>query len=83
MAKKRYRSGNGLIKGGTINRRSFLKKITAVLGGMTLVNWGLFPFKGVGASMHGGNTSNNQKKLIFIAIDALHPKRVGPTHWMG
>ena len=74
MAKKRYGSGNGLTQGGTINRRSFLKKITTVLGGMTLLNWGLFPFRGAGASMQGGNTSRNQEKLIFIAIDALHPK---------
>ena len=51
MAKKRYGSGNGLTQGGTINRRSFLKKITTVLGGMTLLNWGLFPFSGAGASM--------------------------------
>ena len=37
------------------------------------MNWGLFPFKGAGASMPGGNAVNNQKKLIFIAIDTLHP----------
>ena len=57
-----------------IDRRSFLKKITAALGGMTLMSWGLFPFKGLGASMSGGDTGNNKEKLIFIAIDALHPK---------
>jgi hypothetical protein len=57
-----------------IGRRSFLKKVTAALGGMTLMSWGLFPFKGLGASMPGGNAGNTKEKLIFIAIDALHPK---------
>ena len=57
-----------------IGRRSFLKNVTASLGGITLMNWGLFPFKDAVASILGGNTGNNQEKLIFIAIDALHPK---------
>lgn len=57
-----------------IGRRSFLKNLTASLGGITLMNWGLFPFKDALASILGGNTGNNQEKLIFIAIDALHPK---------
>jgi len=34
----------------------------------------LFPFKDALASILGGNKGNNQEKLIFIAIDALHPK---------
>ena len=57
-----------------IGRRSFLKNVTAYLGGITLMNWGLFPFKNAVASILGGNKDNNQEKLIFIAIDALHPK---------
>ena len=32
------------------------------------MNWGLFPMRSL------GNTSNNQERLIFIAIDALNPK---------
>jgi predicted AlkP superfamily pyrophosphatase or phosphodiesterase len=74
MAKKKHTRDNGFTTEETINRRSFLKKITAALGGMTLMNLGLFPFKGAGASMPGGNPGNNKEKLIFIAIDALHPK---------
>jgi predicted AlkP superfamily pyrophosphatase or phosphodiesterase len=57
-----------------IGRRSFLKKVTALLSGITLMNWDLFPFKGAMASILGENKGNNQEKLIFIAIDALHPK---------
>jgi predicted AlkP superfamily pyrophosphatase or phosphodiesterase len=41
---------------------------------MTLINGGLFPIKGAWASTLNGNKGNNQEKLIFIAIDALHPK---------
>lgn len=51
-----------------MGRRSFLKRIAAVLGGATLLNWGMFPGMGTGASAPG------REKLIFIAIDALHPK---------
>jgi predicted AlkP superfamily pyrophosphatase or phosphodiesterase len=57
-----------------IGRRSFLRKFTTLLSGITLMNWGLFPFKNAVASILGGNKGNNQEKLIFIAIDALHPK---------
>jgi hypothetical protein len=64
---------NRLIK-EQIGRRSFLRKFTTLLGGITLMNWGLFPFKDAVASLLGGNKGNNQEKLIFIAIDALHPK---------
>jgi predicted AlkP superfamily pyrophosphatase or phosphodiesterase len=56
-----------------LGRRSFLKKVTALLGGITIMNWGLFPIKGAWASILGGN-KGSQEKLIFIAIDALHPK---------
>jgi hypothetical protein len=57
-----------------IGRRSFLKKVTAFLGGLTLMNWVTFPIKAAMASILGENKGNNQEKLIFIAIDALHPK---------
>lgn len=57
-----------------IGRRSFLKKVTALLGGITIMNRGLFPVKSAWASILEGNKGSNQEKLIFIAIDALHPK---------
>jgi predicted AlkP superfamily pyrophosphatase or phosphodiesterase len=57
-----------------IERRSFIKKLTALLGGITFMNLGLFPMKVKGASLPAGNSADNRKKLIFIAIDALHPK---------
>ena len=28
-----------------LGRRSFLKKVTALLGGITMMNWGLFPYQ--------------------------------------
>ncbi len=57
-----------------LGRRSFLKKVTALLGGITIMNWSLFPVKSAWASILGTNKGNDQEKLIFIAIDALHPK---------
>ncbi len=65
--------GNNFIK-NQIGRRSFLKKVTAFLSGMAVMNWSLFPFKSAMASILG---NNNQRKLIFIAIDGLHPKYLG------
>ncbi|MGD0278545.1 MAG: alkaline phosphatase family protein [Smithella sp.] len=65
--------GNSFIK-NRIGRRSFLKTVTAFLGGITVMNWSLFPFKGAAASILG---NNNQRKLIFVAIDGLHPKYLG------
>lgn len=56
-----------------IDRRSFLKKTSAVLGGMTVMNL-LVPFKSAWASVSGVQQSHHPKKLIFIAIDGLHPK---------
>jgi len=64
---------NNFIK-NQIGRRSFLNKVTALMGGITLMNCGLFPFKDALASVLGGSEGDNQEKLIFIAIDALHPK---------
>ena len=57
-----------------IGRRSFLQKVTALLGGITIMNWGSFPIKDAWASILGANAGTDHKKLIFIAIDALHPK---------
>ena len=51
-------------------RRSFLKNVASVLGGITLMNWSIFPFRNASASV----PDDQKKKLIFIAIDALHPK---------
>ena len=66
-------TGNNCTK-EQIGRRSFLRKFTTLLGGITIMNWGLFSIKDAVASVLGGNKGNNQEKLIFIAIDALHPK---------
>jgi hypothetical protein len=74
MARKRSMTSKQLTVNTQLGRRSFLKKITAALGGMTLMGWGMFPFKVLGASMPGGDPGNSREKLIFIAIDALHPK---------
>ena len=49
-------------------RRSFIKKMTALLGGITFMNCRLFSTRSL------GNTADNQEKLVFIAIDALNPK---------
>ncbi len=57
-----------------IGRRSFLKKASAALGGMTVMNWVVIPFKSAWASVPGVQNGNHPKKLIFIAIDGLHPK---------
>ena len=48
-----------------------MKKVTALLGGITVFNGVMFPFKSAGASIFD---KNNKEKLIFIAIDGLHPK---------
>ncbi|PKN36457.1 MAG: hypothetical protein CVU52_08780 [Deltaproteobacteria bacterium HGW-Deltaproteobacteria-10] len=56
-----------------INRRLFIKKGTALLGSMTMMNAVLSPLKSAWASILGANKSNKEK-LIFIAIDGLHPK---------
>lgn len=53
-----------------ISRRSFLHKISALLSGMVLMN---IPLKNALAFIAGGNKGTDKEKLIFIAIDALHP----------
>jgi predicted AlkP superfamily pyrophosphatase or phosphodiesterase len=56
-----------------MGRRSFFKKMAAFLGGFTLMDWRVFPVKRAIASIMGG-IQEDRKKLIFVAIDALHPK---------
>jgi hypothetical protein len=63
-------TGNNCTK-EQIGRRSFLRKFTTLLGGITMMNWGLFPIKDAVASVLGGNKGNNQDKLIFIARNTL------------
>jgi predicted AlkP superfamily pyrophosphatase or phosphodiesterase len=64
----------GCMKEHGLSRRSFVKRLSAVLGGMTLMEWGICPFKGRSSSPVSANTGTKRDKLIFIAIDALHPK---------
>jgi predicted AlkP superfamily pyrophosphatase or phosphodiesterase len=73
MARKDRIALGSSSKKSKLTRRSFLKRVTSFLGGMTLMNWGLFPLASRGTSA-AGNLSNEREKLIFIAIDALHPK---------
>ncbi len=51
-----------------IDRRSFMKRAAAVLGGIIFINAGPFHLRSF------GSTANRQEKLIFIAIDGLNPK---------
>jgi predicted AlkP superfamily pyrophosphatase or phosphodiesterase len=73
MAHKNDKIQSGLPQERQVGRRSFLKRIAAFLGGITLVNWGLFPMKGMAIPPQVGNAISDREKLIFIAIDALHP----------
>jgi predicted AlkP superfamily pyrophosphatase or phosphodiesterase len=57
-----------------IGRRSFLKRLTTLLGGVTLMDWGFLPIKGSGLSALTNDSTSSRDKLIFVAIDALHPK---------
>lgn len=59
---------NDLMK-SRMGRRTFIKKGAVILGGAALMNRGLFPLPDALASLSGKN-----KKLIFIAVDGLHPK---------
>lgn len=60
-----------IIANKQISRRSFLQKVTAFLSGFALMNTYL---KESLAAILDVNKSSKQEKLIFIAIDALHPK---------
>ncbi|MGO9122971.1 MAG: alkaline phosphatase family protein [Desulfomonilaceae bacterium] len=68
MARKHTAASKHPVTKKQIGRRSFIKKITALLGGITFMNCRLFPTRSL------GNAANDQEKLIFIAIDALNPK---------
>ena len=59
-----------------IGRRSFLKWGAAVFGGLLLLVSGLWPKKSEGAKVLPPvvrKSKSNRKKLIFVAIDGLHP----------
>jgi predicted AlkP superfamily pyrophosphatase or phosphodiesterase len=56
-----------------IDRRSFLKKVSVLFGGISMLNVVLYPFKSARAATRRAS-KGHQGKLIFIAIDALHPK---------
>lgn len=60
------------IKKSTVTRRSFLKRITTYLGGVALIKGGLSSWISRAASSTAA--LDKRQKLIFIAIDALHPK---------
>lgn len=50
-----------------------MKKASAIMSGMTVMNI-MVPFKSAWASVVRGYNGHTQKKLIFVAIDGLHPK---------
>lgn len=58
----------------TFGRRSFLKKVSTLLGGISLMNGWMSPFKAWGISKPAATPPDNRRKLIFIAIDSLNPK---------
>lgn len=58
----------------TFGRRSFLKKVSTFLGGIGLMNGWMSPFKAWSFSESVTGSSDNRRKLIFIAIDSLDPK---------
>ncbi len=59
-----------------LRRRSFLKWAAGVVGGAALLIWGLPPWgrkKAVPPFVPLKRSSGGREKLIFVAIDALHP----------
>jgi predicted AlkP superfamily pyrophosphatase or phosphodiesterase len=63
--------------GKKVGRRPFLKWALSLLGGSVLGAWGLFPWKETAVPVSPAplmKTPNEREKLIFVAIDALHPK---------
>ncbi|HTY26229.1 MAG TPA: alkaline phosphatase family protein [Desulfomonilaceae bacterium] len=68
MDREHIATGKHPVTKKQIGRRSFIKRMAALLGGMTSMNWGSLPTRSLGSVV------NNQEKLIFIAIDALNPK---------
>jgi len=59
-----------------IGRRSFLKWGAVVIGGLVLLALGLFPKKSRRPKVFPPavkKSKSNRKKLVFVAIDGLHP----------
>lgn len=71
--KRNNLSDHDFMDGKPLGRRSFLQKLTTLLGGMSLINLTTFSVKDAFASVLVKNNSRKEK-LIFIAVDALHPK---------
>lgn len=74
MARKSKGAQREFLQGRKLSRRSFVKRLSAILGGMAFMDWGFFPFKGRSSSLPSAGPGTGRDKLIFIAIDALHPK---------
>lgn len=62
---------DNIIANKQISRRSFLQKVPAFLSSLALMNISL---KDSLAAILSGQNGTDRGKLIFIAIDALHPK---------
>ena len=67
-------TGNHIKTNRQICRRSFLKEGYRTSGWDNHDELGFVPLQRRIGLYPGGNKANNQEKLIFIAIDALHPK---------
>ncbi len=63
----------GTVKNTPIKRRSFLKWAAALLGGIALLVWGVFPKKKKQAAPPVKTSPGTREKLVFVAIDGLHP----------
>lgn len=60
-----------------LRRRSFLKWTLSLLGGGIFGTWWLYPWNGKTSSVTpppSRKSPADREKLIFVAIDALHPK---------
>lgn len=60
-----------------LGRRKFLKWGAGIIGGSALAAWGFSPWGKKNSPLSAfaaQNSSGDREKLIFVAIDALHPK---------
>ncbi len=73
MANKNDNDVQGAAIKTRIKRRSFLKWAAAFAGGLALLVWGLFPKKRNQVPQPVTTPAGNREKLIYIAIDGLHP----------